>query len=115
MKARHALTGLKRDMAAVTLQSVWRMWCARKAFLRTRNAAITIQCGVRRVLARRVLKRLKVEARSVEGMKAKTVGLEKKIIELQQTMDRRIKAAQEKQVRRSSCLREAWWWEMRKG
>lgn len=45
---------------------------------------VTVQCCVRKYLARKVFKRLKAEARSVEHVKSLNKGLEKKIIELQQ-------------------------------
>lgn len=78
------------------------MQVARNTFLHTCRCIIVLQCGFRRIKARRTLQQLRLEARSVEGMKAKTVGLEKKIIELQQTMDRKIQAAKEAQVRNNN-------------
>lgn len=98
MHGRREFRARKRVYCATLLQASFRMWQARKAFLKTRAAIVVLQCGVRRVNARRALKKLKTEARSVEGIRARNTGLEKKIMELQQTMDRRVKAAQEQQV-----------------
>jgi hypothetical protein len=94
----------KRDKAALAIQSAFRMAKERRNFIRVRAAVIILQCGTRRVLAKRELKKLKTDARSVEGIKARNTGLEKKIMELQQTMDRRVKAAKEEQVRCSHAF-----------
>jgi myosin-5 len=74
------------------------MWRARKAYQQQRRAAIAFQCGWRAKRARAELKQLKTEARSVAGIQARNSGLAKKVIELQQTMDRRVREAEEKQA-----------------
>eukprot|EP00045_Choanoeca_perplexa_P015970 m.208486 g.208486 ORF g.208486 m.208486 type:complete len:1858 (+) comp17133_c0_seq10:3764-9337(+) len=82
----------------IRLQSFVRMWRARKTYLQQRKAAIAFQCGWRAKKARAELKQLKTEARSVAGIQARNSGLAKKVIELQQTMDRRVREAEEKQA-----------------
>ena len=99
----------KREHAAQVIQSTFRMAKNLREFLRVRAAVIILQCGTRRVLAKRRLKQLKTDARSVEGIKARNTGLEKKIMELQQTMDRRVKAAKEEQVRLESGRDDGDW------
>ena len=74
------------------------MWRDRKAYQQQRKAAIAFQCGWRAKRARGELKQLKTEARSVAGIQARNSGLAKKVIELQQTMDRRVREAEEKQA-----------------
>ena len=51
-----------------------------------------LQAHVRRRAAKRELKRLKIEAKSVEHVKKQARGLENKIIELQQKLDERVSA-----------------------
>ncbi|EDQ91224.1 uncharacterized protein MONBRDRAFT_17957 [Monosiga brevicollis MX1] len=99
LASRRMLNERRRDVSAIRIQSCFRMWLCRKDFLRQRRAAVTLQCGWRSRTARREFSRLRTEARSVAGIKAKNTGLEKKIIELQQTMDRRIKEVTDEQVR----------------
>lgn len=60
---------------------------ARKEYLQNRRRVIIVQSSIRRFLARRELKRLKIEARSVEHVTNLNRGLERKIIELQQRID----------------------------
>lgn len=105
MFGRRVYAEKKRDNAALAIQSVFRMAKDRRNFMRVRAAVVILQCGTRRVLAKRELKKLKTDARSVEGIKARNTGLEKKIMELQQMMDRRVKAAKEEQVRCSDIYR----------
>ncbi|XP_009945340.1 PREDICTED: unconventional myosin-Vb-like [Leptosomus discolor] len=88
---------LRRTRAAVLLQKTLRMVLARRSYLRTRQAAITIQAFARGMFARRLyqqLRRLRVEARSVEHYKQLHKGMEIKVIQLQCRLDEQ---AQEKQ------------------
>ncbi|XP_066501626.1 unconventional myosin-Vb isoform X1 [Hoplias malabaricus] len=72
---------------AIIIQKTVRGWLERKKFHHARSAAIVIQCAYRRVLAKRQLKQLKIEARSAERLKKLNVGMENKIVQLQRKMD----------------------------
>ena len=48
------------------------------------------QCCVRQWLARRELKRLKIQARSVDHLKKLNCGMENKIIQLQQKLSKQV-------------------------
>lgn len=76
---------------AIVIQKAVRGWLVRKKFLRSRYAAIVIQCFYRRVRAKRQLKQLKIEARSSEHLKNLNVGMENKIVQLQKKMDNKVK------------------------
>jgi myosin-5 len=64
-----------------------RCFLARKKYLQTVRRIILVQSMVRRWLARRQYRKLKVEARSVEHVKKLNKGLENKIISLQQKIE----------------------------
>eukprot|EP00730_Choanoeca_flexa_P002994 TRINITY_DN11253_c0_g2_i1.p1 TRINITY_DN11253_c0_g2~~TRINITY_DN11253_c0_g2_i1.p1 ORF type:complete len:1418 (+),score=431.65 TRINITY_DN11253_c0_g2_i1:549-4256(+) len=98
MFGRRQFLAAVKSHSAVRLQSFMRMWLARTRYLKHRKAAIAFQCAWRMRTAKAELKQLKTEARSVAGIKARNTGLEKKIIELQQTMDRRVREAKEQQA-----------------
>lgn len=63
--------------------------------LKRRRQIIICQAAVRRFLARRQYKRLRIEARSIEHVKKLNKGLENKIISLQQKIDEVNKANNE--------------------
>ena len=65
-------------------------WRARVRYRRVRAAVVLLQSCVRRMLARRELKRLRVEARSVEHFKNLNVGMENKIMQLQRRIDEQV-------------------------
>ena len=67
-----------------------RGWLTRHAYFRMHRHVIIVQSTVRRWLARRELKRLKVEARSVDNLKKLNRGMENKIIELQQKLTKQV-------------------------
>ncbi|MEQ2211440.1 hypothetical protein XENOCAPTIV_001235, partial [Xenoophorus captivus] len=93
----------KLRSACVSIQKTIRCWLARRKYLRMRESAIIIQkhvrahqarrrameavvllqSCVRRMMAKKELKKLKVEARSVEHFKKLNVGMENKILQLQ--------------------------------
>lgn len=52
-----------------------------------RRQIVICQAAIRRFLARRKYKKLRIEARSIEHVKKLNKGLENKIISLQQRMD----------------------------
>jgi myosin-5 len=64
-----------------------RRFLARKKYLQTIRRIILVQSMVRRWLARRLYRKLKVEARSVEHVKKLNKGLENKIISLQHKIE----------------------------
>jgi myosin-5 len=64
-----------------------RGFLARTRYLQTVRRIILVQSRVRRWLARRLYRKLKVEARSVEHVKKLNKGLENKIISLQQKIE----------------------------
>jgi len=64
-----------------------RRFLARTRYLQTVRHIILVQSMVRRWLARRLYRKLKVEARSVEHVKKLNKGLENKIISLQQKIE----------------------------
>jgi len=64
-----------------------RGFLARTRYLQTVRRIILVQSMVRRWLARRLYRKLKVEARSVEHVKKLNKGLENKIISLQQKIE----------------------------
>lgn len=61
-----------------------RGYLARKRYKKNLHRVIICQNAVRRFLAKRLLRQLKKEARSVEHVKKLNKGLENKIISLQQ-------------------------------
>jgi len=69
--------------ATIIIQKNIRMYLIRKEFRRIRAGIILLQCCVRRLIAKRELRQLKLEARSLERVKELNKGLENKIIELQ--------------------------------
>ena len=56
----------------------------RRRYARARRQLVLLQCCVRRLIARRQLKALKIEARSIDHQRKLNKGLENKIISLQQ-------------------------------
>lgn len=61
-----------------------RGWLARRRYQEERMKVVICQSAIRRFLARRQFKKLRVEARSIEHVKKLNKGLENKIISLQQ-------------------------------
>ena len=72
---------------AMVIQKNVRGWLARKKFRRARDAAITVQCALRCLLAKRLTKQLKIEARSAQHLRKLNTGMENKIVQLQRKMD----------------------------
>ena len=56
----------------------------RRRYARTQRQIVLLQSCVRRLIAKRQLKSLKIEARSIDHQKKLNKGLENKIISLQQ-------------------------------
>ncbi|KAF4803805.1 Unconventional myosin-Vb [Turdus rufiventris] len=72
---------------ATILQKFARGWLARVRLRRARAAAVVLQCHWRRLQARRQLKALRIEARSVQHLKKLNVGMENKVVQLQRKVD----------------------------
>ncbi|KAL7980035.1 hypothetical protein Chor_001303 [Crotalus horridus] len=72
---------------ATIIQKHVRGWLARLHYHRTLKAIVYLQCCYRRMMAKKELKKLKIEARSVEHYKKLNVGMENKIMQLQRKID----------------------------
>ncbi|XP_060874388.1 unconventional myosin-Va isoform X3 [Metopolophium dirhodum] len=83
-KARKFTLELRRNNAAVRIQSIVRMWLCYRQYHDTLDKIIKVQCCIRRWFARRCLKALKKEARSVAHVTKLNKGLENKIYMMQQ-------------------------------
>lgn len=81
-----------REHKSVVIQKHVRGWLARRRYRRTLRAIVYLQCCYRRMMAKRELKKLKIEARSVERYKKLHIGLENKIMQLQRKIDEQVKA-----------------------
>jgi myosin V len=68
----------------VRIQSIVRMWLCYRHYHDTLNKIVKVQCCIRRWFARRCLKALKKEARSVAHVTKLNKGLENKIYMMQQ-------------------------------
>ncbi|XP_068711585.1 unconventional myosin-Va-like isoform X2 [Montipora foliosa] len=98
MFARRLKMHLLCDAKAKIIQGCWRRYKARKSYRNYKKTIIYLQSCVRRVIARRQLKQLKIEARSVEHYKKLNIGMENKIIHLQQRLDEQVKEKEQAQV-----------------
>uniref|UniRef100_A0A3P9LLX2 Unconventional myosin-Va n=1 Tax=Oryzias latipes TaxID=8090 RepID=A0A3P9LLX2_ORYLA len=78
---------LLREHKAVIIQKFIRGWLARCWYKRCLEAIVYLQCCIRRMRAKRELKKLKIEARSVEHFKKLNKGMENKIMQLQRKID----------------------------
>ena len=84
---RRQFRAAQRARAVLQIQTWFRGARTRRLYLHTRQAIIIVQSCIRRRRARLRLRQLRVEARSVEGLRQRTWGLENKIIELQRKLD----------------------------
>lgn len=75
------------NFKATQIQRFCRGYLARKRYNAMIRHIVIAQSCVRRFLAKRQLKRLRAEARSISHLQTKYKGLENKIIELQQKND----------------------------
>uniref|UniRef100_A0A8C4HJS0 Myosin VAa n=1 Tax=Dicentrarchus labrax TaxID=13489 RepID=A0A8C4HJS0_DICLA len=85
------LEQLLREHKAVIIQRHVRGWLARCWYKRCLVSIVVLQCCIRRMRARRELKKLKIEARSVEHFKKLNKGMENKIMQLQRRIDEQSK------------------------
>lgn len=79
-----------REHKAVIIQKWVRGWLARTHYRRCLQAIVYLQCCFRRMMAKRELKKLKIEARSVERYKKLHIGMENKIMQLQRKVDEQV-------------------------
>ncbi|KAG6829659.1 hypothetical protein H0H92_003902 [Tricholoma furcatifolium] len=96
LQARQLYVSEKRNRAACLLQSLVRGMFARRAFRSDVKHVIYLQSCIRRRLARKELKALKAEARSVSKFKEISYKLENKVVELTQTLQ--LRTAEKKQL-----------------
>uniref|UniRef100_A0A8C5MR20 Unconventional myosin-Va n=1 Tax=Leptobrachium leishanense TaxID=445787 RepID=A0A8C5MR20_9ANUR len=85
--ARKRYQEMLRTHKATIIQKHARGWLARIAYKKSISALVYLQCCFRRMKARRELKKLKIEARSVEHYKKLNIGMENKIMQLQRKVD----------------------------
>ncbi|XP_053573459.1 unconventional myosin-Va isoform X2 [Bombina bombina] len=85
--ARKRYQEMVRNHKATIIQKNVRGWLARVSYRKHLEAIVYLQCCYRRMKARRELKKLKIEARSVEHYKKLNVGMENKIMQLQRKVN----------------------------
>ncbi|KAK4337050.1 hypothetical protein RND71_044126 [Anisodus tanguticus] len=73
--------------SAIIIQKHWRAHLVRKAYNKKLKQIIVVQSLIRKWLAKKVFKQLKIEARSIDHVKTLNRGLESKIIQLQQKIE----------------------------
>lgn len=78
------------ERKAVVIQKWLRGWLERRRYRRALKAAVVLQCCVRCWRARKELKSLKTEARSVKHLQKLNVGMENKIIQLQHKVNEQV-------------------------
>lgn len=84
------ISQLMFEQKAVVIQKWVRGWLDRRHYRRTLTAIVLLQSCVRRRRAKKDLKKLKVEARSVEHFKKLNVGMENKIMQLQHKINEQV-------------------------
>ncbi|XP_029317333.1 unconventional myosin-Va isoform X5 [Cottoperca gobio] len=89
--ARQMYQALLREQKVVIIQKRVRGWLARCWYKRCLESIVYLQCCIRRMRARQELKKLKIEARSVEHFKKLNKGMENKIMQLQRKIDEHTK------------------------
>lgn len=78
------------EQKAVVIQKWVKGWLARQRYRRTLADIVLLQSYVRRMVAKKQLKKLKVEARSVEHFKKLNIGMENKIMQLQHKINEQV-------------------------
>lgn len=94
-----------REHKTVIIQKWVRGWLARIHYKRSMHAIIYLQCCFRRMMAKRELKKLKIEARSVERYKKLHIGMENKIMQLQRKVDEQV--CFEQKPESGACLKKS--------
>ncbi|XP_066588224.1 unconventional myosin-Va isoform X2 [Prorops nasuta] len=92
--ARERFAAMRDTAAVIVIQRFARGYLVRSACKKKLRNIIIVQSCIRKYLAKRVFKRLKAEARSVEHVKSLNKGLEMKIITLQQKINEMAKESQ---------------------
>ena len=78
------------EQKAVVIQKWVKGWLTRQHYKRTMAAIVLLQSCVRRMQAKKELKKLKVEARSLEHFKKLNFGMENKIMQLQHKINNQV-------------------------
>ncbi|KAK7043716.1 Myosin type-2 heavy chain 1 [Paramarasmius palmivorus] len=99
--------------AAVLLQSLFRGCAVRKSFKSDVKHVVYLQSCVRRRLARKQLKLLRAEARSVSKFKEISYRLENKVVELTQTLQKRTEEKKELQAKLTELEQQLQTWTTR--
>ncbi|EYC34474.1 hypothetical protein Y032_0001g434 [Ancylostoma ceylanicum] len=86
-KVRAWVEKMRYEQSAIVIQKYWRGYLVRRSEIERRRKIILVQCCVRRWLAKRRLRELKIESRSVLHLQKLNTGLENKIIDLQLKLD----------------------------
>ncbi|KAF7359510.1 Myosin 5 [Mycena sanguinolenta] len=99
IQARQWFRQERTTRAAILLQSLLRGVAARRVFRADVHHVIYLQSCIRRRYARRELRRLKAEARSVNTYKEASYRLENKVVELTQTLQTRTEERKQLQTK----------------
>ncbi|KAE9414805.1 hypothetical protein Angca_006954, partial [Angiostrongylus cantonensis] len=87
LRVRTFVKMMRYESSAITIQKYWRGYLVRREEIRRRKRIVLVQCCVRRWLAKRRLRELKIESRSLVHLQKLNIGLENKIIDLQMKLD----------------------------
>ncbi|XP_078666631.1 unconventional myosin-Va-like isoform X2 [Branchiostoma floridae x Branchiostoma belcheri] len=93
--ARIRFLQLRYEVKARLIQRAWRGYVARKRYWHEMQSIILIQSCWRRWLAKKELKKLKIQAKSVDHYKKLNKGMENKIIDLQRKLNEQNKESKE--------------------
>ena len=78
---------MRQELAAIRIQRHWRGYLIRQKAADYHCKVVVAQCAIRRYLAVKRLKQLRIEARSIAHVQTLNKGLEGKIIQLQQRIE----------------------------
>ncbi|KAI3610616.1 myosin 5 [Moniliophthora roreri] len=113
MQARDLYRRNRSTHAAIRLQSLLRGCAVRKAFKADVRHVVYLQSCIRRRLARKQLKALRTEARSVSKFKEISYRLENKVVELTQTLQKRTEEKKELQIKLTELEQQLQTWQTR--
>ncbi|EGN96017.1 hypothetical protein SERLA73DRAFT_170458 [Serpula lacrymans var. lacrymans S7.3] len=111
--ARQLFKEMRTSHAAIRLQSLCRGLLCRRTFGSDLKHVIYLQSCIRRRLARKHLKNLKAEARSVSKFKEISYRLENKVVELTQNLQKRTEEKKTLQARLSEVEQQLQHWSSR--
>ncbi|CAD6190072.1 unnamed protein product [Caenorhabditis auriculariae] len=106
VRVRRYVEKIRYEKSAIKIQAAFRGWMVRREQIVRCQKIVLVQCCVRRWLAKRRLRELKIEARSVGHLQKLNTGLENKIIELQIKLDAETKKSRGERERLSSTSTE---------